>query len=295
MTTLSPQLPKWREYRRRHKLMDAPSPFAVSLEGHLIHNPYVGSIYHGGRNFKPKREPEKHNPFLPYLLHSPRCTTSSTSTIKNYLWESSMMPFISQLHAIAERKLTCVNMCRKSLDSIPLVNYYASNEDNSPFEETMCVICLDTYDDGDVLRLLHCGHRFHKSCVDAWLLGLKSDVDAITSCCPTCKQNSQSPSQSQSAPAAPSGVDKDYKSSGNFSASPLGSMGVIMDIPDDVFSSMGTILNEENQEAYIPCASLESSEYSDCGFPITVNRISEMDDSIILPSIPEEDQLQLLQ
>ena len=39
----------------------------------------------------------------------------------------------------------------------------------------------------------------------------------------------------------------------------------------------------------------ESSEYSDCGFPITVNRISEMDGSIILPSIPEEDQLQLLQ
>ena len=128
MTIQATHFPKWREYRRRHKLVDAPSPFTVSLEGHLIHNPYVGSMYHGGRKIKPKQEPEKHNPFHPYLLHSPRCIDSSTSTIKSYLWESSMMPFICQLHAIAERKLTCVNMCRQSLRTLPTIIYCARSE-----------------------------------------------------------------------------------------------------------------------------------------------------------------------
>merc|ERR1711991_692425 len=276
MTIQAIHLPKWREYRRRNKLVDAPSPFAVSLEGHLTHNPYVGSIYHGGRKFKPKREPEKHNPFLPYMLHSPRCTNSSTSAVKSYLWESSMMPFISQLHAIAERKLTCANLCRQSLHSIPIVYYRASCEDQSPYEETICVICLDTYNDGDTLRVLHCGHRFHRKCVDDWLLGYKSDVDTITSCCPTCKRNGQLQTTAD---------DDENTMEMSLPASP--SLGG-MDIPADIFTSMGSIFNEENTEAYIPCATLEASEYSDSGFPVAPHHTSSMNDSILLPSISEE-------
>lgn len=285
MTPQAVHLPKWREYRRRHKLVDAPSPFAVSLEGHLIHNPYVGSIYHGGRKLKTKSEPEKHNPFLPYLLHSPRCTNSSASIMKNYLWESSMMPFISQLHAIAERKLTCVNLCRRSLHSIPIINYQASCENNSPYEETICVICLDTYNDGDALRVLQCGHRFHKKCVDDWLLGYKSDVDAITSCCPTCKRNGQLQAVTALIPAVNDNNDESENILG-LSSPPLSPIPGGMDIPADIFASMGSILNEENTEAYIPCATLEASEYSDCGFP--VHHRPSVDDSFFLPSIPEE-------
>mmetsp|Transcript_30268 Transcript_30268/g.64413 ORF Transcript_30268/g.64413 Transcript_30268/m.64413 type:complete len:561 (+) Transcript_30268:83-1765(+) len=33
-----------------------------------------------------------------------------------------------------------------------------------------CGVCLGEFEDGDELRLLPCGHRFHRDCIDQWLL-----------------------------------------------------------------------------------------------------------------------------
>lgn len=46
-----------------------------------------------------------------------------------------------------------------------------------------CPICIVDFEDGDDLRLLPCEgkHRFHKNCVDPWLLELSSS-------CPICRQ-----------------------------------------------------------------------------------------------------------
>lgn len=43
----------------------------------------------------------------------------------------------------------------------------------------VCCICLARYVDNDDLRLLPCGHFFHKDCVDKWL--------KINALCPLCK------------------------------------------------------------------------------------------------------------
>lgn len=44
-----------------------------------------------------------------------------------------------------------------------------------------CGVCLAEFDDGDELRVLPCGHYFHQSCIDHWLL-------RSATVCPSCKQ-----------------------------------------------------------------------------------------------------------
>merc|ERR1712113_689373 len=34
----------------------------------------------------------------------------------------------------------------------------------------LCGVCLVSFDDGDELRVLPCGHVFHRECIDHWLL-----------------------------------------------------------------------------------------------------------------------------
>ncbi|CAM8956046.1 unnamed protein product [Rhodiola kirilowii] len=48
-------------------------------------------------------------------------------------------------------------------------------------EDAECCICLSSYEDGVELRELPCGHHFHCTCVDKWLL--------INATCPLCKYN----------------------------------------------------------------------------------------------------------
>jgi hypothetical protein len=48
--------------------------------------------------------------------------------------------------------------------------------------DTMCSICLEEYDDGEVLRVLPCNHNFHTCCIVPWLTEQHAN-------CPLCKDS----------------------------------------------------------------------------------------------------------
>jgi hypothetical protein len=61
------------------------------------------------------------------------------------------------------------------------------NDTNSP-DRDCCAICLDEYSEGDVFRILPCGHAFHKPCADKWFLRRHSKISSDSNSCPICKE-----------------------------------------------------------------------------------------------------------
>lgn len=57
---------------------------------------------------------------------------------------------------------------------------------DQPNLNTPCTICLDTCLQGPVCAVFPCGHFFHKSCIEHWLLSREAHHPVRT--CPTCKQ-----------------------------------------------------------------------------------------------------------
>ncbi|KAH7446826.1 hypothetical protein KP509_01G078100 [Ceratopteris richardii] len=66
------------------------------------------------------------------------------------------------------------------VQAMPVTCYRAYGNEKAPQES--CVICLEEYLNGEQLRILPCSHRFHCTCVDAWLT-LWQDV------CPICRRD----------------------------------------------------------------------------------------------------------
>ena len=53
------------------------------------------------------------------------------------------------------------------------------SEEEEEEEEECCCICLTEYEENQVIRMLPCGHHYHRECVDEWL--------KVNATCPTCR------------------------------------------------------------------------------------------------------------
>ncbi|KAI5058296.1 hypothetical protein GOP47_0026466 [Adiantum capillus-veneris] len=80
----------------------------------------------------------------------------------------------------------------QTVKCLPTIVYDSRCERGGSYD--VCAVCLEDYTDGAVLRMLPCNHRFHCSCIDAWLINWRSF-------CPICKRDVvNAPSSTESTP-----------------------------------------------------------------------------------------------
>jgi hypothetical protein len=100
-------------------------------------------------------------------------------------------PVMTQMQISREKRFECRHLLKSDLDEIPTAIYQEDHDSNEA--EDTCPICLEIFGMNDELRVLHCGHNFHRKCVDRWLLGTNSRRACHTNACPVCKLNPRQP------------------------------------------------------------------------------------------------------
>jgi E3 ubiquitin-protein ligase ATL6/9/15/31/42/55 len=73
---------------------------------------------------------------------------------------------------------------KKYEEIIPIVSFKPGDKDVDVYSATECVICMDPFKKGDLLRKLPtCSHLFHPDCIIKWL---KSSTQVEAQKCPQC-------------------------------------------------------------------------------------------------------------
>uniref|UniRef100_A0A0N5C891 RING-type domain-containing protein n=1 Tax=Strongyloides papillosus TaxID=174720 RepID=A0A0N5C891_STREA len=80
-------------------------------------------------------------------------------------------------HAKDRLQRRLFNAAKKALTRIPTKPIKHGDKEM----ESECPICIDPYNAGDIIRILPCGHIYHKTCSEIWLLEHRT--------CPLCKSD----------------------------------------------------------------------------------------------------------
>ncbi|KAL1129590.1 hypothetical protein AAG570_012535 [Ranatra chinensis] len=84
------------------------------------------------------------------------------------------------LHAKDRLSRQLCSAAKKALSQIPTKNLRGEDKEMDG-EGECCAICIDPFKLSETLRVLPCGHEFHRSCIDPWLLEHRT--------CPMCKMD----------------------------------------------------------------------------------------------------------
>eukprot|EP00931_Biecheleriopsis_adriatica_P064717 TRINITY_DN39440_c0_g1_i1.p1 TRINITY_DN39440_c0_g1~~TRINITY_DN39440_c0_g1_i1.p1 ORF type:complete len:350 (+),score=53.07 TRINITY_DN39440_c0_g1_i1:81-1130(+) len=100
-----------------------------------------------------------------------------------------------------------------SLEALPTERW--STSDSQPNEDVdalanECCLCMETYKEDEILRILPCKHFFHQACVDRWFASRRF----LPRSCPLCKRNPVAADDTGESAA----VDPDRAENGNDAA-----------------------------------------------------------------------------
>jgi len=70
---------------------------------------------------------------------------------------------------------------RSNVADLRLINRLPTCEWRPGRLETQCSICINNYSESEIVKILPCGHSFHRDCIDHWL--------QIKSICPLCRND----------------------------------------------------------------------------------------------------------
>ncbi|KAI3891063.1 hypothetical protein MKW98_007368 [Papaver atlanticum] len=100
-------------------------------------------------------------------------------------FEDFSSPNISAVHAngyyTTTGGATEKGLDSKMIEKIQESVYAAVKNKEKVIHSAVCAICLNNYEDEDMLRLLPCHHAFHTKCIDDWLISHTT--------CPYCRSN----------------------------------------------------------------------------------------------------------
>jgi len=86
-----------------------------------------------------------------------------------------------------------VGASRAAIESLPVSEHLPGHRERTPsMDSASCAVCLSDFERGEILRLLPCGHSFHKGCIDEWLSRSKA--------CPLCVQDIDVPLGQRTSP-----------------------------------------------------------------------------------------------
>jgi Ring finger domain len=94
---------------------------------------------------------------------------------------------LAQLVHAAPRRRSARQVSSNDIQALPTYKYKArakpvgTESDDSKGDKHDCMVCLCEFESGETLRILPCLHRYHRSCIDRWLLQHGT--------CPVCKHH----------------------------------------------------------------------------------------------------------